>query len=226
MRTSFLIPLLIVACGGSKEQPPAVAPAPAPTPVATAAPEPAPPPAAPTPPPAPAPVVATTPDITKNNAFGMAKPGDKGIKGLVYQITPGTKEIPTFGASLTPVAALYSDKWDISPRKFTEGFPGANDKLVEWYAIRWEGKTNAKTAGVHTFKIKSKDGARLSIDGQMVVNNDGLHDKPTDSSGEKLLNAGEHTFVIEYFQGAKADIALQIWVTAPKQPAKILTTAF
>ena len=63
------------------------------------------------------------------------------------------------------------------------------------------------------------------IDGVQVVANDGLH-PPTESVGPSLLNAGEHTVAIEYFQGPKFDIALQIWVTAPGGQPKIFTTAF
>jgi hypothetical protein len=170
-------------------------------------------------------VAAATPTIIKPIAFGSQN--DKGaIKGMVYQLAPTQKELPVFGASLTPVAVLYTDKWDVKPgTKFNDGFPGANDKLTEFFAIRWEGKFTAKTAGVHEFKIKSKDAARLTIDGVMVVNNDGLH-PAAETKGNSLLNAGEHNFVIEYFQGPKPDVTLQIFVTPPKGQAKILTPTF
>lgn len=215
-----LIPLvLIIGCGGSKQE--AAAPAPAPTVAPAPAPAPAPTEAAPAP--APAPVAAATPTIVKAIMFGSDK--DKNaIKGTVYQMPPTQKELPTFGASLTPVGILYTDKWDIKG-KFTEGFPGANDKLNEFFAIRWEGKFTAKTATTYEFKIKSKDAARLSIDGQMVVNNDGVH-PAKEEKGSSLLNAGEHAFVIEYFQSKGPDVNLQIWVTPSKGQPKILTPTF
>lgn len=218
------------------------APAPAATPAATAAPA---APAATTgaaptiptiaPAPSAAPTTAGTagvdpkkallraPEINKGNAFGGAKPAANALKGEVFAIPETSKGLPAF-ASLQPYATLYTTSWDVAPRKFTEGFPGVAER-VEWFAIRWEGKVTAKTPGVHLFKIKSDDGARLVIDGQQIVSNDGLH-APTEAVGPSLLNGGEHTIAIEYFQGPKFDIALQIWVTAPGGQPKILTTSF
>jgi hypothetical protein len=216
----LLLGMLVVGCTVQKDPPPPVAPTATPPPAA-----PAPPPAAVAPAPAPAPV-AETPTIDKAIAFGSGKSSDKTVKGKVFQLAPGTKELPTIGAAMSPFAVLYTEKWDIAPRAFTEGFPGAKPEIKELYAIRWEGKMTAKTAGVHVFKIKSKDGARLTIDGQMVVNNDGVH-APTEASGQSLLNAGDHNVIIDYFQGGTtSDIALQIWVTPPKGTAKILSTTF
>lgn len=241
MRFSILASLsmlTLVGCvirevpAGSSAPAPAATPAPATpaatTPAATAAP-------APTPTIAPVPAPTGTggmavqkpmlraPEINKGNIFGGPKPAANLVKGEVFAIPDTTKGLPNF-AQLTPFATLYTGVWDVAPRKFTEGFPGVGDR-VEWFAIRWEGKVTAKTPGVHTFKIKSDDGARLSIDGVQVVANDGLH-PPTESTGTQLLNAGEHNLVIEYFQGPKYEIALQIWVTPPNGSAKILTTTF
>lgn len=251
MRAAFFLPLLLTAgctihsgpgssnntTAANPAPAPTTAPAPAPTTAPTAAPTAAP---ATTPPGTVNPVAPAStgvpsgidvkkpmlraPEITKVNVFGGPKPTDKTIKGEVFTIPEGTKQLPNFNPAMTPFATVYTQSFDVSPRKFTEGFPGVNDR-VEWYAIRWEGKVTAKTAGVHVFKLKSDDGARVSLNGQLVVNNDGLH-APTDATGNVLLNAGEQTLVVEYFQGPKYEVALQIWVTAPNGQPKILTSSF
>jgi len=222
-----LLPLAVVlACGGSQPPPPAPAPAPtptptpapAPTPEATAAP-------APTAPPAPtaAPVVLRAPVISKPNAFGSNTMAGA-IKGEVFALPPGTTKLPSF-ATMTPIATLFTTQWDISPRKFTEGFPGATSDRTDNFAIRWEGKVTIKAGGVITFKIKSKDGAKVYIDKIPVADNDGVH-AVKESTGTSALNAGEHDLAIEYFLANKGDIALQIWVSSVELKPKILTNAF
>jgi len=226
-----------VPAGGTAPAPAATPAAPAApaAPVATAAPAATPAAPGPVPTVSPAPTTAPTagmavakpmlraPEINKGNVFGGPKAAANTLKGEVFAIPDSSKGLPAF-AQLTPFATIYTAAWDVAPRKFNEGFPGVQDR-IEWFAIRWEGKITVKTAGTHSFKIKSDDGARLTIDGVQVVNNDGVH-PPTELSGDTVLNAGEHNAVIEYFQGPKFEIALQIWVTPPKGNAKILTTAF
>ncbi len=249
MRTSLLqaIPLIaLVGCvvntgpsNPSNPPPPppaatpapaAAAPAPTPTTVATAAPTAtaAPPaPAEPSGPPAWIDVkkpMLRAPEINKTIAFGGPKATANTVPGEVFEIPEGTKQLPNF-ATLQPIATIHTSTWDVAPRKFQDGFPGVKDR-VEWFAIRWHGKMKAQKAGVHVFKIKSDDGARLFIDGQLIVTNDGLH-PPTEVTGQTLLNAGEHDVDIQYFQGPKFDIALQIWVTQPGATApKIFSTTF
>jgi hypothetical protein len=215
-----LATLAASGCTKKESAPPPTAPAPAPTPVAPA----------PTPTPtvvAPAPVDPKTmlraPAITKAIAFGGPTMTPTTVKGEAFEIPVGTKQLPSF-AALKPFATLYTQSWEVSPRKFTEGFPGVNDR-VEWFAIRWEGKINIKTGGAYTFKMVSDDGAKLYIDGTVVVDGDGSHG-PKEASGNSSLNAGDHTIVVEYLQGPKGDVALQMWVSSPSMTPKILTTAF
>jgi hypothetical protein len=222
--------------------PPAAAPPAAAPPVATAAPAPGKPPTpaglpgpaipAPAAPAQPGggmtmvggPVKNIPPVMKGNNSFGTDKPIAGGsLMGLLYDIPANTTALPNF-SQLTPFGHLYSSSWDVAPRQFKEGFPGLGNR-IEWFAIRWEGKVTAKAAGGHLFRIKSDDGARLWIDGQRIVDNDGLH-APKDATGQANMAIGDHTMVIEYFQGPKYEIALQIWVTSPNTPEKILTTTF
>jgi hypothetical protein len=161
--------------------------------------------------------------MKSNNAFGTPNASVGSIQGTLYSIPTNTTALPNF-STLKPFGHLYSTSWDIAPRDFKEGFPGLGD-TVEWFAIRWEGKVTAKTAGGHLFRIKSDDGARLFLDGQRIVDNDGLH-APKDATGQANLAVGEHNLVIEYFQGPKYQIALQIWVTSPGVGEKIMGTTF
>jgi hypothetical protein len=53
--------------------------------------------------------------------------------------------------------------------------------------------------GTWTFASESDDGSRVFIDGQLVVNNDGLHGM-VDRAGQIALEWGFHRFRVEFFE--------------------------
>lgn len=192
--------------------PPATAP-----PVATAAP----PPATATPPHPGQPLPAfKAPEVKKPNVFGGGYVNGA-VQGFAYDLPANTDKLPLNFNGMQPTASFWTTAWDIAPRKFDQGFPGVTDR-VEWFAIKWEGKVNVHFPGVHTFRTLCDDGCELFIDGHRIVDNDGIH-PPRQVSAQVNLAAGEHSIIIEYFQGPRWDIALQIWVTSPGQPERIFT---
>jgi alpha-L-fucosidase len=76
--------------------------------------------------------------------------------------------------------------------------------VPEHYGMTFEGFVRIEHTGVYTFAISSDDGSRLSIDGQVVVNHDGLHSL-SERSAFVPLAAGYHRLRIEYFQGEGGD---------------------
>ncbi len=139
-------------------------------------------------------------------------PGGKGLVGLVYRLAPQTKNLPDFAQLGMPFATIVVPKLDVPTRRFEDGFPGLSDgqdKLVEWFAIRFEGQLQVPSAATYEFQLSSDDGSRLYIDGQLVIDNDGIH--PTKKKdGAIALQAGNHDIVVEYFQGPRVQIALQL----------------
>jgi glucose/arabinose dehydrogenase len=83
-------------------------------------------------------------------------------------------------------------------------------------------------AGTYTFRLESDDGSRLYVDGQEVINHDGLHAR-TAKDGDITLTAGKHALEIRYFQaGGGAELALS-WrkpgsTTFELVPNSVLTT--
>jgi len=55
------------------------------------------------------------------------------------------------------------------------------------------------TAGSYTFFLRSDDGSLLTIDGQRVIDNDGVHGS-RERTATVNLNAGFHTIRVDYFQ--------------------------
>jgi hypothetical protein len=79
--------------------------------------------------------------------------------------------------------------------------------LLDWsgppppvFSARWFGYLTVGRPGLYAFATTSDDGSVLSVGGQRVVDNGGVHGAAT-QTGQIELSAGSHFVVIEYFQG-------------------------
>ncbi|MCG9128929.1 hypothetical protein JT359_15170 [Candidatus Poribacteria bacterium] len=144
-----------------------------------------------------------------------------GFIGQVYTPDYPLYQIPKFD-ELTPIYTFATAKIDVSPRDFTSGFPTPKkQKIVENFAILFRCKLALHTPGVYTFELLSDDGAKLYIDGKLVIDNDGIHD-PRNRRLSIKLAAGFHPVEIHYFQGPRYQIALQWFYTPPDRPRQIV----
>ena len=104
---------------------------------------------------------------------------------------------------LKKLADLEDDAAPIFTGIIPELHADANDlkALESNFAIIAEGYLNIKSDANYDFRLLSDDGSRLMIDGQEVINHDGLHGaEPKDAT--IALAAGYHKFKLEFFQGA------------------------
>src|SRR5690606_11240587 len=53
--------------------------------------------------------------------------------------------------------------------------------------------------GIYTFYLKSDDGSKLYLDGELLIDNDGSHDTST-KTGLKALKKGMHPVRLDYFE--------------------------
>ena len=166
--------------------------------------------------------VASRPACVAPSAFGGAKAGVATIQGKIYLLEPGTGALPDF-STLKDVGSVHSGEWDISPRSFQLGFPGVTDRF-EWFAVDYRGKIYVAKGGHYKFRNLSDDGAMFYLDGQPVLENDGLH-SAAEATGEVDLKQGEHELRLSYFQGPRDWIALQLWVTPPGGAERIFRVA-
>lgn len=137
-------------------------------------------------------------------------PDDGEIKGLtanVYALPENTQKLPNFD-NLTPIARVITPNVDIPERRFSVGFPGVRDRF-EWFGIRLRGQLLIPEDQVCSFRLTADDGAILYIDGNQVIDNDGLHYTKS-KVGDATLAKGSHAFKIDYFQGPRYYITLQL----------------
>jgi alpha-L-fucosidase len=119
--------------------------------------------------------------------------------------------VPEF-ASLEPVAAEVVETISVDPKPREEG-----------YALRFMGLVEVPATGVWTFHLTSDDGSVLRIDGDLVVDNDGLHSATT-RSGRVALERGLHRIEVGFFEaGGQDDVVLE-W-TGPETPRQSVPTA-
>ena len=145
-----------------------------------------------------------------SKAFGDSIFISNGLMGKIFLLPKNTRKLPDFD-TLKPVDSLYTKTIDIPPRKWSSGFPGLPD-LFEWFGIEYTGTFKANEAGQYLFRLMSDDGSKLIIDGKLIINNDGQHGI-TSKKGELLLDDSRHSIKIQYFQGARYQIALQLFAS-------------
>ncbi len=83
-------------------------------------------------------------------------------------------------------------------------------KRRDAFALRFTGSLNIQRTGKYKFSLGSDDGSRLYIGGRLVINNDGLHGMKK-KKGVIRLQAGEHSFVLTYFDNGGGDGLSLTW---------------
>ena len=110
------------------------------------------------------------------------------LPGLEYEYFEGAfNALPDFD-QLQVVESGVVSGLDLSPRNQNDNF-----------AFRFSGQIQIDTAGSYNFFTASDDGSQLFINGQLVVDNDGLHGT-VEASGSINLSAGSHDIVVTYFE--------------------------
>lgn len=95
----------------------------------------------------------------------------------------------------------------------------------ELFGLRFSGFLQIPAAGRYKFFLSSDDGARLLIDGAVVVDNDGVHPAGF-RDGTTRLRKGSHEVVVEYFEfHGQEELAVEVeGPDFPRQPMATLVT--
>ncbi len=94
----------------------------------------------------------------------------------------------------------------------------------EDFGVQYSGYLKIPKDGLYTFFVNSDDGADLSLDGDLIVDNDGQH-APQEQSGTAVLKAGYHPLKVRFFQ-AGGEKVLQVGIQGPGMPRQALTSSF
>ncbi|MEI9952692.1 MAG: VWD domain-containing protein [Pseudomonadota bacterium] len=195
--------------------------------------------------------------VVADNGFGGSGSGG-GLIGAVYRLVRGTSQFPTAGdtysltapcasstittakaGELCPLTTIGAANLDVPARSFTQGFPGLDPTLNEYFAIRFRGYLTVDTAGTYTIESCSDDGSNVYLANvtdptdstqpppslTRVVANDGLHAMQCVGGKVTLPTVGAYRLVVDYIQGPGANVGLQLVWTPPGQARAIVPSA-
>ncbi len=149
-----------------------------------------------------------------------AMPGH-GLIGEVF--VPGVHifRMPNFDR-LHPADTFITANLNVPTRNYAIGFPMPDMlSITENFAIRFRAELKIDTPGIYIFELSSDDGSQLYINGERIIDNDGIHGTVT-KQGSIKLNIGIHPVEIHYFQGPRYRIALQWFYQLPNSSEKIV----
>jgi len=154
--------------------------------------------------------------------FGTTVVIPSGLRGLVYHIHHNTSKLPNFEKMKPAGPPIYTSSLNVPAQDFKQGFPGVT-KRFEWFAIDYTGRFWIAKPGLYRFNMMSDDGAKVYIDDQVVIDNDGLH-PPLWKDGVVDLTEGLHRIRVSYFQGPRWAIALVLKVSGPGEQLRVFST--
>jgi hypothetical protein len=153
--------------------------------------------------------------------FGTTVVIPSGLEGRVYHLKRETKVLPDF-KKLKPRGKVYASSLNVPSQDFRQGFPGVT-KRTEWFAIDYAGRFWIEKPGKYDFSLTSDDGAKLYIDRELIINNDGTHG-PLERRGVCELAHGVHEIRVSYFQGPRFHVALVLKIAPPGESMRIFST--
>jgi mono/diheme cytochrome c family protein len=83
------------------------------------------------------------------------------------------------------------------------------------FALEFEGFLHIDKPGSYIFYLRSDDGARLLVDGEVMVDHDGIHPESEQESDKHQLSAGAHRVLVQYFDRS-GERALAVEFDGPK----------
>jgi hypothetical protein len=148
------------------------------------------------------------------------------ITADVFSLPKETSRLPDF-SKMTKSDTVCLDKFDIPLQAWDLGFPGSS-QLVEWFALSSRAKIILPATGDYVFRTYSDDGSIVYIDSKEIVNNDGTHGAISKDSGVQRLTQGKHDILLNWYQGPRVHIALQLYWKVPGSDKFVIvpSTAF
>jgi uncharacterized cupredoxin-like copper-binding protein len=172
--------------------------------------------------------VLQVPEQTGDHPYVCTFPGHASSMNGIMHVRPASELITGQDGQLVQRGPLrnlrysyYEGDWNQLP-DFSRLKPVAKGKLPEGrvtidshkreegFGFRFQGQLPIEQAGSYTFQLASDDGSQLYIDGQLVVDHDGLHG-PTWQEGTVTLQPGTHDFTLNYFEKSGGQALMANW---------------
>ncbi len=172
------------------------------------------------------PIEINTNAVLKSAVFNYGKMNSI-VAESYFRIKPKSSKRPIryelfYLQKLSNIPSLASRIPDTTGACFEIGSEEIKDLIKEHTVVRFRARINIDQVDRYTFYLRSDDGSKLLVDGQVVVDNDGDHGvKETD--GEIELQSGKHDLEVVWFNGI-GGAWLDVYVKSPNMPKQILPT--
>jgi hypothetical protein len=121
------------------------------------------------------------------------------------------------GDQATGLPAVSVVDAEVSTARMSAAWPGAPPAL---FTARWFGFITVWRSGTYTFATTSDDGSAVTIGGQRVVDNGGVHG-PTTRAGDIRLARGTYPVLVEYAQRGGAYEMEWTWARDGRGPEPV-----
>ena len=117
-----------------------------------------------------------------------------GLKAEYFDRLFALQNFPVIAQGEKPDVSRVDAKID-----FDSGAGVNGTEIADFCYVRWNGVLRVPRDGSYTLWTSSDDGSRVFLDGNLVVENGGVHGAQ-EKSGTVELKAGDHVLKVEYFE--------------------------
>lgn len=122
-----------------------------------------------------------------------AEASPNGLLAAYYPVDGSAEALPDFSTIGDAAGLVIVDTID-----FSGDFPGLPESLAKGFAAKFMGSVNVVSGGEYNLCLTSSDGSMLALDGNLIVDNDGVH-----GSEQKCelvyMDPGEYELTVIYF---------------------------
>lgn len=169
----------------------------------------------------------SAPVVTPPAPTPEPEPVPKAFQCEVYDLgtwfgTYGQK-LPDFD-TLSPVGTVETDDLNDFNNNYLDGFDYVKAKypgLSENYGLSCRMKFKSVLNGTTRFYLTSDDGAKLFVNGVLVINDDSLH-APRTVTGDVVLGIGDYELRVDYYQGPRTQVALALEYSNSSVPKQLV----
>ncbi len=143
-------------------------------------------------------------DVNEGPTLGLAS--SNGLQASYFNIGHSLSSLDQVDFDAVPDAVDIVDSLDYlaGNDSFWDGAPG------DFFAAQYEGQLVVNEGGTYTFSLASDDGSMLFINGEPVLDNDGLHSTRT-RTVTLDLEEGAHDIEVRYFENGGSQTLQLAW---------------
>ncbi|HCT46716.1 MAG TPA: hypothetical protein DF699_16040, partial [Phycisphaerales bacterium] len=154
--------------------------------------------------------------LTLHSAIAQAQETDPGVTFRVYAVDGNLQQIPEIAPDQTPNLDELRDSIDADTDEFG-GIPLP-------YVTHVTAELLIDEPGEYAFMLTSDDGSRLTLNGEVLIDHDGLHGAIPKTSERVFLERGSHPLRVDHFEAGGASVLKLEWIGPDDLDYSVITS--